>query len=413
MKDWTVAQVKAESRPGAWRVSRNLYLQVEPTADGGVAKSWVFRYMRHGKGRWHGLGSLELVTLAEARDKALAGRKMLLEGVDPIEARHAEQLQAKLASASAMTFKACAERYIASHRAGWSNGKHAAQWEATLATYAEPVIGDLPVAAVDTGMVIKILEPIWTVIPETASRVRGRIEAVLGWASARGYRTGDNPARWRNHLDKLLPARGKIAKVQHHAALPYDELPAFMVDLRAQIGTAARCLEFTILTAARTGEAIGAQWPEFDFRAKTWTVPGSRMKAGKAHVVPLSDRAIEILTTLPRLGDFVFEGARPGQPLSNTAMLMLMRRMGRGDLTTHGFRSTFRDWTAERTAYPRDVAEMALAHTIGDKVEAAYRRGDLLAKRRRLMADWSHYCTTPPRTDSAVVELHPAVRAGR
>jgi integrase len=406
MKDWTVKQVEAIRAPGRWRVSKNLYLQVEASPAVGVTKSWLFRYMRYGRPRWHGLGSVELVSLAEAREAALACRKMLREGLDPIEAKQAERLQAKIASASAMTFKACAERYIASHRAGWRNGKHAGQWEATLATYAYPTFGGLPVAAVDTALVMKTLEPIWIVKPETASRVRGRIEAVLDWATVRQFRTGPNPARWRSHLDKLLPARAKVRAVEHHAALSYADLPGFMAELRDQHGTAARCLEFVILTLARTGEAIGSKWSEFDFAAKLWRVPAERMKAGKEHVVPLSDRAIEILTKLPRTGDFVFEGARAGRPLSNTAMLMLLRRMGRSDLTVHGFRSSFRDWAGETTAHPREVIEHALAHRLKDKAEAAYARGDLLAKRTRMMRDWSRYCGTAPGEAGKVVAMH-------
>ena len=285
MKDWTVKQVEAVKAPcSPRRMSKNLYLQVEASPHGGVTKSWLFRYMRDGRPRWHGLGPVDLVTLAEAHDKVLACRKMLLDGIDPIEAKRAERMQAKLASASAMTFKECAERYIAAHRTGWRNGKHAGQWEATLATYAYPTFGQLPVAAIDTALVMKALESIWTEKPETASRTRGRIEAVLDWATARQFRTGDNPARWRGHLDKLLPARAKVrAAVEHHAALPYADLPGFMADLPAQAGTAARCLEFVILTGARTGEAIGAQWSEFDLAGKTWTVPASRMKAGKVY----------------------------------------------------------------------------------------------------------------------------------
>jgi Arm DNA-binding domain len=270
VKDWTVKQVEAIRAPGRWRVSKNLYLQVEASPAVGVTKSWLFRYMRYGRPRWHGLGSVELVSLAEAREAALACRKMLREGIDPIEAKQAERLQAKIASASTMTFKASAERYIASHRAGWRSGKHAGQWEATLATYAYPTFGGLAVAAVDTALVMKALEPIWIVKPETASRVRGRIEAVLDWATVRQFRTGPNPARWRSHLDKLLPARAKVRAVEHHAALPYADLPGFMAELRDQHGTPARCLEIVILTLARTGEAIGSKWSEFDFAAKLW-----------------------------------------------------------------------------------------------------------------------------------------------
>ena len=242
---------------------------------------------------------------------------------------------------------------------------------------------------------MQIIEPLWTTKTETASRLRGRLESILDWATARNYRTGENPARWRGHLDKLLPKRSKVAPVNHHDALPYAELPAFMQQLRGQAGVAAQCLEFTILTAARTGEAIGAQWSEIDLEARTWRVPAERMKGGKEHTVPLSDRAIEILAALPRSGgDVVFENGRAGHPISNMAMIMTLRRMGRGDLTVHGFRSTFRDWAAEQTHHQNHVVEMALAHTIGDKVEAAYRRGELLAKRRELMDDWASYCTS-------------------
>jgi integrase len=406
MKDWTVKQVEAVKAPcPPQRVSKNLYLQVEEAAGGGVTKSWLFRYMRHGRPRWHGLGPLDLVTLAEAREAALACRKMLRDGVDPIDAKRAERMQARIASASAMTFKDCAERYISAHRAGWRNDKHAGQWEATLQTYAYPVFGALPVAAIDTALVMKALEPIWTDKPETASRVRGRIESVLDWATVRQFRAGDNPGRWRGHLQKILPARAKVRAVNHHAALPYADVPGFMAELRDQHGTAARCLEFVILTAARTGEAIGAKWSEIDFAAKLWRVPAERMKASKEHVVPLSDRAIEILNGLPRTGDFVFAGARERRPLSNTAMLMLMRRMGRGDLTTHGFRSTFKDWASETTSHADIVSEMALAHTIPEKVQKAYRRGDLLTKRTRLTRDWGRYCASPPRATGEVVTL--------
>jgi integrase len=286
--------------------------------------------------------------------------------------------------------------YIAGYRAGWRNPKHASQWQATLATYAEPVIGGLSVQAVDTALVLKVLEPIWTVKPETAGRVRGRIESILDWAKVRGYRTGENPARWRGHLDKLLPARSKVRRVEHHAALPYAELPGFLVSLRQQAGIAARALEFAICTAARTGEVIGARWGEIDLLDKTWTLPATRMKAGKEHRVPLSARALAILKEMQahRHADnaFVFPGAKPGRPLSNMVFLMLLRRIGRGDVTAHGFRSTFRNWAAERTSFPAEVAEMALAHTVSDKTVAAYNRSDLFERRRRLMSAWTTFC---------------------
>ena len=329
-----------------------LYLRVTHSG----TKNWVFRFMLNGRPRWMGVGPLHTIGLAEARNRAAGFRLQRHDGVDPIERRRAERLEARLDAAKAMTFKECAAMYIASHRAGWRNPKHAAQWQATLATYAEPVIGGLSVQAVDTALVLKVLEPIWTTKPETAGRVRGRIESILDWAKVRGYRAGENPARWRGHLDKLLPARSKVRRVEHHAALPYAELPSFLVSLREQEGIAARALEFAILTAARTGEIIGAQWSEMDLLDKTWTLPAARMKAGREHRVPLSARALAILQEMQphRQAEdaFVFPGGKNGRPLSNMAFLMLLRRMGRGDLTAHGFRSTFRDWAAERTNFP-------------------------------------------------------------
>jgi integrase len=267
------------------------------------------------------------------------------------------------------------------------------------------------VQAIDVGLVMKAIEPIWTAKPETASRVRGRIESVLDWAAARGYRTGENPARWRGHLDHLLPARSKVRRVEHHAALPYAELGEFMVKLRQQNGVAARALEFAVLSAARSGEVIGATWAEIDFDARLWTIPGLRMKAGKEHRVPLSDAAVAILEerAARRQSDFVFPGERAGRPLSNMSLLMLLRRMGRGDLTTHGFRSTFSDWSAEQTNFPSEVREMALAHVVGDKVEAAYRRGDLFQKRRQLAAAWARYATSA-QANGLVVPLRAAAK---
>ncbi|HMF06257.1 MAG TPA: site-specific integrase [Methylocella sp.] len=327
-------------------------------------------------------------------------------------------MQERLEAAKAITFKQCAESYIKTHRVSWRNAKHAAQWEATLATYAEPIIGALPVQVVDTALVMKVLEqevcdapdkptaPLWTVRPETASRLRGRMESILDWAKVRGHREGENPARWRGHLDKLLPARAKVRKVEHHAALPYTELPDFMTALRTHGGIAARALEFAILTAARTGETIAATWDEINIGKKVWMPPG-RMKAGREHRVPLAARALAILQEMkPAPGaetKFIFAGGRAGKPLSNMALLMLLRRMGRGDLTAHGFRSSFRDWAAERTSFPSEVVEMALAHAVGSKVEAAYRRGDLFDKRRRLMDAWAEFLATAPNERSKVV----------
>jgi integrase len=376
-----------------------LYLQV--TAGGA---SWIYRYMLNGRAREMGLGPLALFGLQEARAKALDARRLRHEGVDPIEARKAARMRARLDAAKSVTFKQCAEAYIKTHRAGWRNGKHAAQWEATLATYAEPVIGALSVQTVDTALVMKVIEPLWATKPETASRLRGRIESILDWASAREYRAGENPARWRGHLDKLLPARSKVRKVEHHAALPYDNLPDFLAALREQEGIAASALEFLILTAARTGEVIGAHWNEIDLRSKVWNVPAERMKAGREHRVPLSDRALAILQAMKSThGDdsaFVFAGGKPGQPLSNMALLMLLRRMGRDDLTAHGFRATFKTWGTERTNFKSEIIEAALAHIVGGKVEQAYMRGDMFEKRRRLMQLWGQFCTSPA-TESA------------
>ena len=377
--------------PGMHADGGGLYLQV--TASG--AKTWIYRFMLHGRAREMGLGPLHTILLAEAREKARECRKLRLEGVDPIEARKAKRTGERLAAATAMTFQDCAERYIEAQKAGWKNPKHAAQWPSTLQTYVYPVFGALPVQAIDVGLVMKVLEPIWTAKPETASRVRGRIESVLDWATARGYRQGENPARWKGHLENLLPARSKVAKVKHHSALPYPEIADFITSLRAEDGIGARALEFLILTAARTGEVIGAKWTEIDLEARLWVVPGERMKkAGKEHRVPLSEMAIAILSPLSevRTGDFVFPVGRPGKPLSNMAMLKLLQRMGRADLTAHGFRSTFSDWCAEQTNTPSEVREMALAHVVGDKVEAAYRRGDMFEKRRQLMEAWGQYC---------------------
>jgi integrase len=389
----TALKVSRPLKPGMYADGAGLYLQVT----GAGAKSWLYRFSLQGKAREMGLGSLSAVSLSEARIKAGECRRLREEGVDPIEARKVRREQAALDAAKSITFKEAAANYIASHRAGWRNEKHASQWENTLATYAEPVLGRVSIQAIDTTLVLKVLEPIWKTKPETASRLRGRIEAILDWAKVRGLRQGENPARWRGHLDHLLPARSKVRRVKHHAALSYAELPDFIAKLRAQEGVAARALEFTILTAARTGDTIGAVWYEVNTSDKVWTVPADRMKAGKEHRVPLSSRALAILREGHDMqtSDYVFPGGKAGKPLSNMAMTEVLRRMGRRDITVHGFRSTFRDWAAERTNFPSEVVEMALAHAVGDKVEAAYRRGDLFEKRRRLMAEWASYCNTP------------------
>jgi len=346
-----------------------------------------------------GLGPLHTVSLQEARERARKARGQLLDGIDPLEARKAEHTRRALEAAKTISFEDAAVAYFNDHEKKWRNAKHRAQFLSTLQSYAFPTIGRLSVADIDTGLVLKCIEEIWKTKTETASRVRGRIEAVLDWATVRGYRTGDNPARWHGLISEVLPARGKAQKTVHHAALPFPELPAFMATLREREGgVGTRALEFTILTAARTGETLGARWTEIDFEEKMWKIPADRMKASREHRVPLSDCAIEILQAMPReaKNPFVFIGARRGG-LSNRAMAAVLRRMNRDDITVHGFRSTFRDWAAERTNYQNQIVEMALAHVVGNKVEAAYRRGDLLDKRRRLMRDWARYCTSEPQ----------------
>ncbi|MDP1649589.1 MAG: integrase arm-type DNA-binding domain-containing protein [Rubrivivax sp.] len=385
--------VAKKKKPGHYGDGGGLWLQVSTVG----TKSWVFRFTLNGKAREMGLGALHTVTLADARDKAADCRKQVLDGTDPIEARGAQRLTSQAAAARALTFDQCAGQYIETHRSGWRNEKHAEQWTNTLATYASPVFGKLPVAAVDTALVLKVLTPIWAVKTETAKRVRGRVESVLSWAAAQKLRTGENPARWKGHLDNLLAPPEKVTRVEHHAALPYVEMGEFMQALRAEQGTSARAVELIILTAARTSEVFNATRDEFDLDAGIWTVPGERMKAGKPHRVPLSDAALALIkSSISDTGSsYIFPGAREGRPLSNMAGLMLLKRMGRADLTVHGFRSSFRDWAAEQTNFPREIAEAALAHTVESKVEAAYQRGDLLLKRSKLMQAWADYCARP------------------
>lgn len=374
--------------PGKYPDGAGLYLQV---AAGG-SKSWIFRYRVGPREREMGLGSLLTVSLAEAREAALEARKLRHKGIDPIEARQSADLERKAEAARAMTFDEAVTAYLKTRTGVHENAKHAAQWPSTLQTYASPHFGKVPVNRVDTPMIISALEKIWTTKTETASRVRGRIERVLDWATVSGLRQGENPARWKGHLDMLLPAKSKVARVEHHTALPFAEVSAFMATVRAQAGQAARALEFTILTAARTSEVIEATWKEVDLEAAVWTVPADRMKAKKEHRVPLCAPAVALLKSMAGGPDTpLFEGQRAGRPLSNMAMLKMLERMGRKDLTVHGFRSTFRDWAAESTSYPNEVVEMALAHTVSNKVEAAYRRGDLFEKRRALMEDWGTY----------------------
>jgi len=386
---------RARSRKRRWLCDGGgLYLQ--------AGRSWIFRYKKNGASRMMGLGASHTISLQRARELARAAREQLNAGIDPLAAR----ASSRAARGRSMTFQQCADAYVTAHRAGWRSRKHIKQWASTLVTYAGPVLGALPVDAIDHGLIMQVLQPIWQAKPETAARLRGRLEQVLGWATINGYRTGDNPARWTGHLQHLLPAKSKVRSVQHYAAPPYAELPGFMARLRKQDGTAARALELLILTATRAGDVLGGgradappmRWVEVDLAAKTWTIP--KTKTGAVHRVPLADAALAILERMQALrddSDAVFPGLRRGRPLGTGALLRLLDRMGM-DVTAHGFRSTFRDWAAERTNYPNHVVEQALAHAIGNAVEAAYRRGDLFEKRARLMAEWASYCNSLPAT---------------
>jgi integrase len=373
-----------------------LYLRI---TDSGT-KAWIFRFARDGRTRDMGLGTSAEISLASAREIAEQCRKLLKQGADPIETRKKTSI-AQNRSVNSVVFRDAVERYISAHESSWKNAKHRQQWRNTLATYAIPIIGNMDVAEIATEDVLRVLEPIWRTKPETAVRVRGRIENVLDWCRARKLRDGANPALWRGHLKHLLPARKKKGTVRHHPAMPWQELPAFMAALRTNSAMSARALEFTILTAARTSEAILTTPSEFDLAEGVWHVPATRMKASVDHRVPLSERARTVIAGLPQVEGtaYVFASARRGRPLSNMAMLELLRGLRPG-LTVHGFRSTFRDWAAEQTDFPSEVAEMALAHTIENEVERAYRRGDLFQKRRNLMDAWAAYCANSRETMS-------------
>jgi integrase len=383
--------------------AKGLYLVIEHRRNA----NWGLRYALAGKTRWMGLGSALLgdgVTLDEARDKARAARAKLREKIDPLAVRQQERAAAAAAALKQITFAEAAHEFHKQRESGWRNRKHAAQVLGSLKTFAFPTLGKLPVDVVDTPLVLKVLRPIWNDKTETASRLRGRIEAVLAWAQVNGYRSGDNPARWRGHLQQALPKPSAVAKVAHHAALPYADVPAFMQALRQRDGVAAQALQFLIYTAARTGSVLGARWSEIDLAHAVWTVPPDRMKAHREHRVPLSKPAVELLRSLYREhgNDSVFIGAHNGgSTLSATAMVALLRRMGRDDVTGHGFRSSFRTWAAEQTNFAREVGEAALAHAIPDKVEAAYKRSTFFDKRRALMAAWAKYCLSPPRQKAA------------
>lgn len=410
----TALQVTKLSKPGLYGDGGGLTLQI---TSAGV-KSWLFRFMREGKAYGMGLGATHTISLAEARQKALDARKLLADGLNPMVVKKQKLLAVALERAKMMTFDQCAASYIEAHKASWKNAKHIDQWTNTLATYASPVFGQQPVADVDTALVVKCLSPIWQTKTETASRLRGRIESVLGWATTSGFRTGENPARWKGHLENLLATIGKSSRTKNHPSLPWQRIGEFMQTLKARPGMASKAVEFTVLTACRSGEVRGAQWSEFDFTERVWTIPAERMKARREHQVPISDAALAVLMSIRNmdmvLGEqasiptdrrFVFAGTKM-QALSDMSLTAVIRRMNsdadkplwvdvNGDgITVHGFRSSFRMWAAEMTAYPREVAEHSLAHQLPDAVERAYQRGTQFAKRQALMAEWGAVCSS-------------------
>jgi integrase len=398
----TALDVTRATKSGLYGDGGNLYLQVSHSG----AKSWVFRYQIDGRSRTMGLGSASAISLKRARELAVEPRRLVAERIDPIDARHAQRATTAVHAAGAITFKAFAGDYIRLHQHGWKSDKHRQQWEASLATFIYPVFGDVPVRDVDTPLVLKALQPIWTTKPEAASRTRGHVESILDAAKAAGLRSGENPARWKGHLKSLLPAPRKLRAIRHFPALAYQAVPAFLQDLRTRQGVAAQALAFAILTAARGGEVNASRWTEIDFDSRTWTIPASRMKAGREHRVPLSDAAVALLRSRYdiRSGEYIFS-AGGNRPLGATSMLAMLKLMDRRDIVVHGFRSSFRDWAAETTAYPSEVVEQALAHTVGSAVERAYRRGDLFEKRRRLMDAWGQYCERVQATAGVVTPI--------
>jgi integrase len=391
-------------KPGMYADGGGLYLRV---AEGG-SKQWVFRYVTNGRLRDMGIGPTHTLDLAKAREKAREARELRLDNVDPIAHKHAKRAAAVAAAAGTKTFRQCAEGFVQDNRKKWGNLKHAQQWETTLVKYVYPTLGNLPVASIDTPLILEVIKPLWKRIPDTANRIRNRIENVLGWATVHHYRAGDNPARWQGLLEHALPGLSEVAKAEHHGALPYVQMPAFMGKLRGDTSVTARCLEFIVLTATRLGEAINATWSEIDLEARTWTIPAKRMKKGKEHKVPLSNAAIAVLKAMRaiRQSDYVFPGRR-GRPIGKNTPLKLAKRLSVADVTAHGMRSTFMDWASECTSFPNEVREMALAHAIPNAVEAAYRRGDLFAKRTALMQAWADYCGGRPSTSSKVVAIGP------
>jgi integrase len=374
----------------------SLYMRIAP----GGSKQWVFRYVRAGRLRDMHIGPCHTFTLAEARDRATEARKLLIDGIDPLTAKRDRMAALRAADAKAMTFQQCVEGFIRDNGSSWGNARHAREWKASLIKHVDPLLGPLPVAAIDTPLVLRVLKPLWERTPETASRVRGRIENVLGWATVHHYRSGDNPARWNQHLEHALPG---VVKGDHLAAMPYADVPALLAKVRQRVGAPAKVLEFIILTAARLGEAQMATWSEINLDECVWTIPGSRMKAGKEHRIPLSPAAIAVLKDMAaiRRSDYVFPGERGGV-VSRSLPWRLLKQLAGKKVTVHGFRSSFRDWAAERTSFPREIAEAALAHTIPSAVEAAYRRTDFFDRRRKLMEAWADYCTKPATSGKVV-----------
>ena len=399
----TPLAISKKKKPGTYADGGGLWLQVTETG----SKSWSFRFMLGGRAREMGLGPLHTIPLAEAREQARACRALRLDGVDPIEHRRLRRAENALQMSSAKTFDQCATEYIEAQRPGWSNPKHVDQWTNTLKTYASSVFGQLPVQAVGTELIVQALNKIWTSKTETATRVRQRIESVLDWATASGFRKGDNPARWAGHLEHKLTNPAKLKNVENLPALSFAAIASFLADLKKQEGTSARAMEFVILTAARTGEVRGAVWSEINLEERTWTIPAQRMKMKREHRVPLCNRAVAIVEDMKKLKadgqPYVFPGGKVGKGMSDGALLALLKRMKRTEITPHGFRSTFRDWASECTTYSHEVQELALAHLIKNKAEAAYRRGDLFDKRRQMMDDWQRYCET--KTPAKVVSI--------
>jgi integrase len=389
--------------PGLHGDGGGLYLQVTDTG----AKSWVFRYKVRGQSHYMGLGSLTTVTLAEAREAATNCRRLRLQGIDPLADRKRLHDQRLLEAAKSKTFDQCRDQFLAAHKGSWRNPKHRAQWVNTLRTYVTPVFGNISVQSIDVELVRQVLEPIWMDKPETASRVRGRIESILDWAKVRGLREGENPARWRGHLGHLLPSPSKVRMVKHHASMPYGEVADFVARLRELNGVGSRALELLVLTGTRTGETLNATWDEFDLNNGTWTIPAERMKGNREHRVPLSESALSVIQQMltTRASRYIFPGAKTNHPLSNMTLSATLKRMGHRDITPHGFRSTFRTWAAEQTGIQSEVVEAALAHVIGNKVVAAYQRGDLFEKRRALMKEWARYCAGTRRQAAFKVQV--------